>query len=699
MMRRNWGIGVRLAIGFGLVIALLGGFATTMYWWQAASIRAQDAYIERLAPLSAHADALERRVLRVAIAVRNAIIAPDGGRHAAALESIELARQALHDVEVDARTRPDRALYETLAPAVRAYLDSATVVVAQAVKAQPLDEIGLSAQREGALVGVQRLADAQDGEMKRAVAAMAEARDASRRSFAVAFALVLGVLLASAVVIIHSIRSPARRLVLAAQALEAGDWRRALALLPDAGSGRAHDGELGEIGAALATAALALEDREHRLKKALEELQARNEAIQAQSEELQAQSEELQAQGEELQVQQEELQAQNDQIQQQNDELQRQAAQLMQADLRKNEFLGLLAHELRNPLAAISNSIFVLNHVGSAPGQVAASRRVIERQMRQLTRMVDDLLDVTRISQGKVRLKREVIDLSRLVHDCAEDHRASAEAAGLALDADITDGLSVDADRARVAQVLGNLLMNAIKFTDRGGRIRLVLREEAERDGVMMEVADTGMGIDPQLMKKLFVPFSQGELGLARGNGGLGLGLALARALVELHGGSIEAHSEGRGKGARFSARLPRTRTETDTPAQGAAPRSVRSRRVLLVEDNADAAESLALALSLQGHEVQIADCGEHALQRLREYRPDVVLCDIGLPDIDGFEVARRIRADASFAAIVLVAMSGYASNEDRERAAEAGFDMHLAKPVEMERLDQLFAEVVPSLS
>ena len=422
----------------------------------------------------------------------------------------------------------------------------------------------------------------------------------------------------------------------------------------------------------------------------LARLREAHQEVQAQNEELQAQNEEIQAQGEELQAQNEEIQAQSEELQAQNEELQRHASDLAQADARKNHFLGVLSHELRNPLAAIANSIFLLGRRGEPSDEEVRGLETIERQMRYLTRLIDDLLDVTRISHDKLHLQREPLDLVPLARDVLGDFRAAAGAAGVALDASLPPGpVFVDGDRTRLAQVLGNLLSNAIKFTPRGGAVQL--RMHAEAGSVSVHVRDSGPGIDAAIVPRLFQPFSQGDPGLARPHGGLGLGLALSKALAKLHDGTVRIANPGE-PGAELVVTLPVT---AKRPAAGDAPPppSRRARRILLIEDNDDAAETLRMALCLEGHQVDVARSGTEGVEKARILAPEVVLCDIGIPGLDGFEVARALAADPRLRGTTLIALSGYATAEDRARTAAAGFDHHLAKPVPLDALFTLIQQ------
>lgn len=365
-----------------------------------------------------------------------------------------------------------------------------------------------------------------------------------------------------------------------------------------------------------------------------------------------------------------------------------------EADQRKNEFLGVLSHELRNPLSPIQNSLYIAGR--AAPGSEKARRAlaVIDRQVHQLTRIVDDLLDVTRIARGKVRLQRERVELQALASQTAEDYRILFEKNGLELEVMPTDEpLFVNADPIRLTQIIGNLLHNAAKFTPRGSRTTLSTRRADERFAEL-SVQDRGDGIAPDVLANLFEPFVQAEKTLERSAGGLGLGLALVKGLVELHGGSVSAHSAGPGRGATFVLRIPVDEREAPRLSLVAGPTAPSSvRRVLVVEDNIDAAETLKEALELNGHAVELAYTGSEGIQMARAFKPDVVLCDIGLPGMNGFEVARVMRADPDLRSATLIALSGYALPEDVDKAKAAGFDLHLAKPPDLFALERSIAE------
>jgi CheY-like chemotaxis protein len=371
-------------------------------------------------------------------------------------------------------------------------------------------------------------------------------------------------------------------------------------------------------------------------------------------------------------------------------------ARLVEADGRKNEFLAMLSHELRNPLAPIRNSVYILERAQPGGEQATRAREVIDRQAHQLTKLTDDLLDVTRISRGKIRLQRERIELNRIVRGTAEDLREVFRRNGIELKVSvIREPLFVEGDPTRIAQMVGNLLQNASKFTERGGHASLTL-ELDENGEAVIQVRDDGVGIQRELLPALFEPFVQGDRTLDRSRGGLGLGLALVKGLADLHGGEVSVVSEGPGKGALFTVRLP-----LETPAKRrlglvrSADRSTtRSRRVLIIEDNVDAAETLKIALELCDHLVEVAYTGPEGIERSRAWQPELVICDIGLPGMDGYAVARAIRANPALRSIPLVALTGYAGPDDVERALAAGFDLHLAKPPDLVSLEKVLAEL-----
>ncbi len=366
---------------------------------------------------------------------------------------------------------------------------------------------------------------------------------------------------------------------------------------------------------------------------------------------------------------------------------------LREADRRKDDFLGMLSHELRNPLAPIRNALYILDHAPPEGQQARRAKDIATRQVAHLTRLVDDLLDVTRIARGKIELRHEHLDLAGLARRSAEDYRALMQDRGLDLAVDVPrDPLIVDGDPARLTQILGNLLNNAAKFTPPGGRVDLSMREEEDR--AVIRVRDTGPGIAPDVLPTIFEPFTQGKRTLSRSEGGLGLGLALVKGLVALHGGAVQASSAGAGQGTEFAVRLPlasdRAGERQPGGARAAAPPS--HRRVLVIDDNRDAAESLAELVATMGHDADVAYDAIAGLGKASEALPDVVLCDIGLPGMDGYEFARQLRALSGSRPVRLVAVSGYAQPEDVARAEEAGFDAHVAKPPDPTRLERLLA-------
>jgi two-component system CheB/CheR fusion protein len=368
-------------------------------------------------------------------------------------------------------------------------------------------------------------------------------------------------------------------------------------------------------------------------------------------------------------------------------------AQLVEADRRKNEFLAVLSHELRNPLAPIKNSLYILDRAAAGGEQARRALGVIDRQATQLSNLVNDLLDVTRITRNKIRLQKQRLEINELVRRAVEDNRTLFERNEVVLSCDLAPApVFVNADATRVAQIVGNLLQNAAKFTSRGGRARVSI--VAESRNAVIRVVDNGVGMTSDTVARLFQPFMQADHTLDRSKGGLGLGLALVRGLVELHGGSIEAQSEGLGKGAEFTVRLPLD-VGAALEKQAARAGNVRvPRRVLIIEDNVDAADSLREALELGEHTVEVAHSGPEGIERARSFRPDVILCDIGLPGMDGYDVAQAFRQDPALQPIFLVALSGYALPEDLERAADAGFQRHLTKPPSVDALERLLSEL-----
>jgi signal transduction histidine kinase len=358
---------------------------------------------------------------------------------------------------------------------------------------------------------------------------------------------------------------------------------------------------------------------------------------------------------------------------------------LQDANRRKDEFLAMLSHELRNPLAPIRNAVEVIRRIGSGEPMLGMARDIIDRQAAHLARLVDELLDVSRISQGKIALRKESVELGKIVAQSVETARPLIDLRGQKLVLDGPPGaVWLSADPARLAQVLANLLNNASKYTPEGGRIDLLIGANAGEATIV--VRDNGTGIEPQLLPHVFELFVQGERSLDRSQGGLGVGLTLVKRLVEMHNGQVQASSDGLGRGATFKVTLPciaEVRSEPSRTPSEPAVAEVYGRRVLVVDDNLDAVESTAAFLRLEGHEVKTVTDGAQALASLKVFDPHVVVLDIGLPGLDGFEVARRLRARGDTSHALLIAVTGYGQREDRQRAVEAGFDYYFVKPTD----------------
>lgn len=378
--------------------------------------------------------------------------------------------------------------------------------------------------------------------------------------------------------------------------------------------------------------------------------------------------------------------------------LRRQTEALQDADRRKNEFLSMVSHELRNPLAPVYNAVQLMAVQSIDRDEIERLRRMIERQLGHLIRLVDDLLDISRITRGKIKLRKARVDLARVVSMAVETSRPLIEDRGHVLTVTLPETpLQIDGDATRLAQVLSNLLNNAAKYTERAGRIDL--RVEQVENTAFLRVRDTGIGIAPEMLPRVFDLFLQAESSTSRTEGGLGVGLALVRQLVEMHGGTVEARSEGLGKGTEMMVLLPVLPASPEPVNEDASGREVsrspgqeafEALRILIVDDNEDSAESLASLLRLFGHDARTAYDGLSALEGARSYLPDVMLLDIGLPKLDGYEVAERLRQEPWRDRILLLAMTGYGQEEDRRRSREAGFDHHLVKPVDLDRLREL---------
>jgi PAS domain S-box-containing protein len=367
-------------------------------------------------------------------------------------------------------------------------------------------------------------------------------------------------------------------------------------------------------------------------------------------------------------------------------------AALREADRRKDEFLGMLAHELRNPLAAITNASEVLRHLLEADGRAAALNAVVIRQTRALAHMVDDLLDLSRVTLGKIALAKEPLVLSQVVMKAVESVRRTIDQERHDLNVTVDpDPIWLDADATRLEQVIVNLLNNAAKFTPSGGRIQLTARRE--KGEAVVRVADNGIGISPDLMPHIFELFVQGDRSLDRTKGGLGIGLALVRQLVTLHGGTVSAESRGFNQGSEFVVRLPVLAEERREPETRAVATARRRLRVLVVDDQPDMADCMAVLVQMLGHDARAAYDGRTGLSTALQDHPDLILVDIGMAGMTGYEFARLVRRDPALASTRLVAVTGYGRPEDRERAREAGFDRHVTKPVAESMLQSVLAE------
>jgi signal transduction histidine kinase len=398
------------------------------------------------------------------------------------------------------------------------------------------------------------------------------------------------------------------------------------------------------------------------------------------------------------------LQRANAELERTNRSLQKEVAEraraeqaLQEADRNKDEFLAMLAHELRNPLAPIQNALQLMRMKLSEPQSLWA-RQVIQRQLAALTRLVDDLLDVSRITRGKITLTRQPVELATLITRAVETIQPLIQERDHELILQVpSESLRINGDPTRLTQALGNVLGNAAKYTDRGGRIELLCARRGA--DIEIRVRDNGIGISAELLPRIFDLFTQLDHRSDYSSSGLGIGLALVRRLVEMHGGNITAHSAGAGAGSEFVLRLPLLATAAARPEDEAEQQCNRdeptvSRRILVADDNADALESLATLLRMRGHEVYSAPNGALALETAVRHIPEVALLDIGMPLLDGYEVARRIRAQEWGKAVTLVALTGWGQESDRRRSQEAGFDTHLVKPLDLEKLTALLARL-----
>lgn len=362
------------------------------------------------------------------------------------------------------------------------------------------------------------------------------------------------------------------------------------------------------------------------------------------------------------------------------------------ADYQKDLFLAMLGHELRNPLNSISNAVHVLDHPSSKDEQAARLREIIKRQIRQLSRLIDDLLDVSRINSGKIILQLQPTDLNEIAERCIQSHGlVKVEQQSLSLSLEVEPVL-VMGDPARLEQIISNLLSNAVKYTPPGGHIRLSVRKEREQG--VIRVKDSGVGIAPEMLSAVFELFTQVEGTLDRSQGGLGLGLTLVRRLVEKHGGTVTALSPGLDQGSEFVVRLPLYKSVKPATPADQAPSGLPRYKILVVEDGAENRELLQFLLETEGHFVEVAEDGRQGAEMALALRPDVAVIDLGLPILDGYQLARQVRATPEGRQIFLIALSGYGRPEDRQRSTDAGFNAHLVKPLDMDEMVRLLSNV-----
>lgn len=370
-----------------------------------------------------------------------------------------------------------------------------------------------------------------------------------------------------------------------------------------------------------------------------------------------------------------------------------------EADRRKDEFMGMLAHELRNPLGPIRNAIHLFHMIGPHDPRWTQLRDMIDRQVSHMTNLIDDLLDSTRLSRGQILLRKGPCDLTRIVEQTAEDYKAGFEASGLSIEIDVPkETLWVEGDPTRLVQSIGNLLHNAHKFTNPGGSVKVTLRNDRKARMAIITVQDTGIGIAPDLLPHIFEVFRQADQGLDRNRGGLGLGLSLVKGLIELHNGKVSVHSKGPGHGSTFTLQLPlRAKVapsvasicDTEILMPGA-----NECRILVIEDNTDTAESVGWLLGFDGYDVKVVHGGSEGLEIAQSFQPKVILCDIGLPGMDGYQVVRTLRDNPDLKDIYTIALTGYGREEDLKKAHEAGFDLHLTKPVDYNSLRRVLAHI-----
>ena len=372
-------------------------------------------------------------------------------------------------------------------------------------------------------------------------------------------------------------------------------------------------------------------------------------------------------------------------------ERQRTELSLRLADQRKDEFLATLGHELRNPLAPLLAALQLLKTAGGNEAVTARVTVVMERQINHLVRLVSDLLEVSRITRGLIEVRREPVDLAFVIHSAIDTSRPAIDAAGHVLTVELPPApVIVNGDQVRLTQIFANLLTNAAKYTNSGGRIDVVVRRDG--DQAVLSVRDNGIGLAAHQLSTVFDMFTQVDRSSRRAQGGLGIGLTLVRSLVAMHGGSVEARSEGLGRGSEFVVTLPVLTERRPVAAEPAAMTPFPARRILIVDDNQDASDTLGALLEALGATARVAHTGRQALDALDEFSPDSVLLDIGMPDMDGYEVARRIRANPKHAEVLLIALTGWGQETDQRQAQLAGFDHHIVKPLRLEKLRELLS-------
>jgi CheY-like chemotaxis protein/two-component sensor histidine kinase len=372
---------------------------------------------------------------------------------------------------------------------------------------------------------------------------------------------------------------------------------------------------------------------------------------------------------------------------------------LRESEHRKDNFLAALAHELRNPLGVVSNAFHLLPLAQTPDPLSQELRDIIGRQVAHMACLVDDLLDVSRISRGQIGLTREACDFTAIVRQTVNDYRAILESNGLQLELELpSHSIWVAGDRTRLAQSISNLLQNASKFTTTDDTVTVKLNDMPDEHCAVLKVIDSGIGMDPDFLARAFEPFSQSDLGIGRRRGGLGIGLSLVKGLIEMHGGQVHASSEGLGHGSEITVRLPTQQKSPDISETSLKPTILHavapsSNRILVIDDNSLAARTLQIFLEEKGYKVELAATGPQGLEKARRFLPQVVLCDIGLPGLDGYSVARQLRGELAVDKMVLIAVSGYGQEEDQERAKNAGFDAYLIKPISLKDLERLLAE------